>query len=388
VEGETLADRLERGPIPIADALHIARQVCDALEAAREKGIVHRDLKPANIKLGPENAVKVLDFGLAKVLVRAGESSGASLDNSPTMTSPVRAPRGSGGRTPTQAGIILGTAAYMSPEQARGLPVDARTDIFSFGCVLYEMLTGRRAFPGDTISDILAAILKSDPDFAALPADLDPRLKLLLERALNKNHRQRWQAIGDVRIEIEEAIAHPPSPVSGSGKTTAPRRNVDRMAWPLAAVSLVAAIGLGTGWIRSRSSDSPVAMPAFRLSLSAPEGSDISAGGISPDGSRVIFATFDPSRPDPISMWIRHLNSGETRPTDIPPNAFWSPDSGSVRISTDGGTSPRWRRDGAELFYAGLKNTVMAVSVTTDVTFTAKTPVPLFQPTATRSIST
>src|SRR5262245_47521298 len=201
VEGETLADRLERGPLPVADALQIARQICDALEVAHEKGIVHRDLKPANIKIGPENAVKVLDFGLAKMLTRTvGESSRASLDNSPTMTSPVRVPHASGARPPTQAGIILGTAAYMSPEQARGLAVDARSDIFSFGCVLYEMLSGRRAFPGDTISDILAAILKSDPDFTALPAHLDPRLKLLIERALNKNQRQRCQAIGDVRI--------------------------------------------------------------------------------------------------------------------------------------------------------------------------------------------
>ena len=383
VEGETLGDRLERGSLPIADALHIARQVCDALEAAHEKGIVHRDLKPANIKLGPENAVKVLDFGLAKVLAQAGgESSGASLDNSPTITSPVRAPRGSRGRTPTQAGIILGTAAYMSPEQARGLPVDPRSDIFAFGCVLFEMLTGRRAFPGDTISDILAAILKSDPDFTALPADLDPRLKLLVGRALNKNHRQRWQAIGDVRIEIEQAIAHPPSPVSGSGKSTAPRRNVDRMAWPLAAVSLVAAIGLGTGWIRPRSLDRTGAMPTFRLSLSAPEGSDIFARGISPDGSRVIYATFDPSRPDPISTWIRHLNSGETRPIDIPPNAFWSPDSGSVaffrsgklmKAAVDGGTprvladapTPRggtWNQHNVILFQPRLRGPLVRIS--------------------------
>ena len=392
VEGETLADRLDRGPLPIDDALHIARQVCDALEAAHEKDIVHRDLKPANIKLGAEHAVKVLDFGLAKVLAQAGAgSSGASLENSPTLTSPVHVPRGSGARTPTHAGIILGTAAYMSPEQARGLSVDARSDIFSFGCVFFEMLTGKRAFPGDTISDILAAILKSDPDFTALPADLDPRLKRLLERALNKNHRQRWQAIGDVRIEIEQAIAHPAADASRTGKATAPRRSVDRLAWPLAAASVVAAIVLGTGWVRSRSSDGTVAMPVFRLSVNAPEGSEISPGQISPDGTRVIYSTLN--RSGSVATWIRHLNSGEIRATDMSGNAFWSPDSRSVAFFTsgklmkaavDGGTPQvladaptarggTWNQQNVILFQPRLRGPLVRIAAT------GGTPVPLTQ---------
>src|SRR5215813_13102319 len=164
VDGETLADRIERGPIPIEEALDIAKSICDALEAAHEKGIVHRDLKPANVKITPNGKVKVLDFGLAKAM--EGTSASASLSNSPTMINSALA---------TKAGMILGTASYMSPEQARGLAADQRSDLFAFGCVLYEMLTGRRAFEGDTISDILASVLAREPEFAVIPTDVSPR---------------------------------------------------------------------------------------------------------------------------------------------------------------------------------------------------------------------
>jgi len=179
VDGPTLAERIARGPIPIEDALPIARQIAEALEAAHEQGIIHRDLKPANIKIRADGTVKVLDFGLAKATEAA---SGTPLDvaNSPTLTSPAMM---------TSVGIILGTAAYMSPEQARGRPVDKRADIWAFGCVLFEMMTGRRAFEGDDISTTLAAVLKTDPDWQALPSTIPAALRRLLLRCLSRNWR-------------------------------------------------------------------------------------------------------------------------------------------------------------------------------------------------------
>ena len=188
VEGETLAVRIQRGPAPVTDALTIARQIADALDAAHEKGIVHRDLKPANIKVTPDGVVKVLDFGLAKAA--AGERQ------SPTVT------LGS-----TQEGTILGTAAYMSPEQARGQAADKRTDIWAFGCVLYEMLTGRAAFPGDTVSDTIAAILERDPDWVALPATTPPLATRLLQRCLEKDPKRRLRDIADARDDLDDALA-------------------------------------------------------------------------------------------------------------------------------------------------------------------------------------
>src|SRR5207253_2238381 len=179
VEGETLAERLKRGPIPAGEALEIARQIAEALEAAHEKGVVHRDLKPANIKLTGEGRVKVLDFGLAKVFDQPGVTP--DLSNSPTLIG-----------TSPNAGVILGTAAYMSPEQAKGLAADARSDMFSFGCVLYEMLTGHPAFEGETASEILASVLVRDPQFARLPVDLNPRIPELLRHCLDKNPKRRW----------------------------------------------------------------------------------------------------------------------------------------------------------------------------------------------------
>src|SRR5438876_2166323 len=187
VDGETLAERILRGPIPVDEALRIAQSICEALEAAHEKGIVHRDLKPANVKITPDGKVKVLDFGLAKALDTS--SSNLTLSNSPTMVS--------GSLT----GMIVGTGGYMSPEQARGRTADQRSDVFAFGCVLYEMLSGRQAFQGEDVSDVLAAVIKVDPKFDFLPADLDPRLVDLLRRCLAKNRKERWYAAGDIRVE-------------------------------------------------------------------------------------------------------------------------------------------------------------------------------------------
>ena len=195
VEGETLADRIARGPVPVAEVLTLARQVAEALEAAHEKGIVHRDLKPANIKVTPDGTVKVLDFGLAKA---------ASVDGTgPDLASPIITVIG------TREGVILGTAAYMSPEQARGKSLDRRTDVWSFGCVLYEMLTGRAPFAGDTISDTIAAILEHEPDQTMLPVDTPVPIRRLLRRCLEKDRKRRLDSASDVRLEIEDAIAFP-----------------------------------------------------------------------------------------------------------------------------------------------------------------------------------
>jgi serine/threonine-protein kinase len=196
VEGPTLADRIANGPIPLDEALQIGEQVAMALEAAHQQGIVHRDLKPGNIKIRTDGTVKVLDFGLAKALEPAGTvSPGVSIFT--TITTPAN----------TQAGAILGTPAYMSPEQARGKPVDKRADIWSFGCVLFEMLTGRRAFPGEDVTDTLAAVVKSDPEWSALGTDVPPRVRQALRACLQKDPRNRLRDFSDVRLELQDAVA-------------------------------------------------------------------------------------------------------------------------------------------------------------------------------------
>ena len=191
VGGETLAERIKTGPIPVDESLAIAKQIAEALEAAHEKGIIHRDLKPANVKITPEGKVKVLDFGLAKAF--EAETSNVHPSNSPTLS-----------RAATNAGVILGTAAYMSPEQAKGRHVDRRTDIFAFGCVLYEMLTGRPAFEGEDIPEILSRVLQREPDWTLLPADVPPRVRELLRLYLQKDIRKRRSDAADVRIDIEQ----------------------------------------------------------------------------------------------------------------------------------------------------------------------------------------
>jgi serine/threonine protein kinase len=195
VEGPTLAERLRRGPLPVREAMEIARQVAEALEAAHNKGIIHRDLKPANVKLTKNGRVKLLDFGLAKAL--ESEPAGSEVSKLSTDTSP------------TAAGVILGTAPYMSPEQARGEAVDERTDVWAFGCVLFEMLTGKRTFGGSTGADVVAAILGAEPDWSALSADLPPLGRSLLRRCLQKDRSMRLRAIADARIELDEVLAEP-----------------------------------------------------------------------------------------------------------------------------------------------------------------------------------
>src|SRR5262245_19853480 len=194
VPGQTLDDRILGRPLPLSEAIPIARQVLEALEAAHDSGIVHRDLKPANVKITPDGRVKVLDFGVAKVTAAASDISGAdALGDSPTVTLPS-----------TRVGVIVGTPAYMSPEQAKGLPVDRRTDIFGFGCVLFEMLSGRRAFAGSSVADVLSQVLEADPDWTLLPSDVPPSIERLLRLCLEKDPRRRRQSAGDVRVDLEQ----------------------------------------------------------------------------------------------------------------------------------------------------------------------------------------
>jgi serine/threonine protein kinase len=198
VEGPTLADRIAQGPIPLEEVLPIAKQIAEALEAAHERGIIHRDLKPANIKLTSDGTIKVLDFGLAKPADNGSVRLQADLSASPTITSPAM----------TGVGIILGTAAYMSPEQAKGKAVDKRTDIWAFGCVLYEMLTGQQPFSGDGVSEVLAKVIEREPDWNLLSSSVPPGIVNAIRRCLRKDLSRRMRDSGDVRIDLEDALLH------------------------------------------------------------------------------------------------------------------------------------------------------------------------------------
>ena len=274
VEGEDLSGRLKRGAIPVDEAVEIAKQIAQALEEAHEQGIVHRDLKPANIKLRDDDKVKVLDFGLAKAyLGDTAEASSSDLTQSPTMSAQA-----------TQAGVILGTAAYMSPEQARGKRVDKRADIWAFGVVLFEMLAGKRLFEGETVSDTLASVLKVEPDWTLLPYETPRLLRELLRRCLTKNPRQRLHDIGDARIELEELDSGGiESDESGAAPPSSTR---ERIAWGITAFAVVVAIGMS---MRSmRPTNSPQDTMHLRISLEPSLGL---YGGfdLSRDGSRLVF---------------------------------------------------------------------------------------------------
>ena len=319
VQGETLADRIARGPIPLNDALAIARQIVDALDAAHERGIVHRDLKPANIKITPDHKAKVLDFGLAKA-VASGDAT-ADLTQSPTMTAG------------TCAGVILGTAAYMSPEQARGLTVDKRTDIWAFGCVLYEMLSRRAAFARDTVTDTLAAIVEREPDWIVLPPSTPQSVQKLLARCLQKDPKQRLRDIADAHTQLDVD--------SDSTRVVGPsRRRFGTLSWVAALATVVglAAFVAATSILRPRAVLPPWATDATAVSIDIPASTTLqqSPPAVSPDGRQVAWAAS--SSDGRTRIWTQTLATGIPRELEGAEgvNPFWSPDGRSIGFLAQG----------------------------------------------------
>jgi serine/threonine protein kinase len=330
VPGETLAETIRRGPVPVDEALLICRQIADALEVAHDKGIIHRDLKPANIKITPDGKVKVLDFGLGKLTERDDVSAG--LSQSPTLLT---------GRG-TVEGVILGTATYMSPEQARGKDVDRRSDIWSFGCVAFELLTGKQAFEGETVTDLFASIIKGEPDWNALPASTPEKVRLVLERCLQKDPRRRLQHIGEARIAMEDAgaaVSLAPTPVA------APTPAWRRSKFWIAAVAVLSSIVIGIPVAMSllnRSTEEPrvvqflVPPPekgGFEQGLGAAV--PFSVASISPDGRRLAFTARDTS--GKTLLWVRSLDT--LTPQSFPGTEgssfpFWSADSRAIAFFT------------------------------------------------------
>ena len=403
VEGSTLAELLETrnskpeirksASIPTAgfdfpfssfDPLLIAKQIAEALEAAHERGIIHRDLKPANIKITPDGAVKVLDFGLAKAL--ATEASGVNLANSPTISIAA-----------TQAGVILGTAAYMSPEQAKGKALDRRTDIWAFGCVLYEMLTGKRAFEGETVSDVLAAVIMRDPDWNELPESAPPSVRRLIRRCLEKDSRRRLRDIGEARITIEEALTSNTGvpPVTDGGQDSQATEVHGQVAhatwrlflpWAAAGILLVATIISTAAYLRlerapARAIISEIPPPAKAGFLFTSVNAAIP--DLSPDGSRLAFVASGAD--NKALLWVRSLDSAEAQPlqgTEGAMNSFWSPDNRYLGFFADGklkkieisggaavdlcdapwGRGGTWAADGTILFSPNIDSPILRVS--------------------------
>ena len=286
VEGETLADRIARHPLPIEEALSLFRQMAEGLEAAHDKGIIHRDLKPANVKITPEGQVKVLDFGLAK---GAAPASGPQSE-SPTVT-----------RSPSESGVILGTAAYMSPEQARGKSLDKRTDIWSFGCCLFEALTGRAAFLGETVSDTIAKILEREPAWGGLPGRTPRRIRELLGRCLTKDPSMRLHDIADARIEITNALGQPEA---------SPRHDKRALFAAVAVAVVSAAVAF---WSVTRTREPPT-LPVLRAVLPLPEGESLLGTdvAISPDGRYVAYVANEGSP----RLYLRRVDDLDARPIE------------------------------------------------------------------------
>jgi eukaryotic-like serine/threonine-protein kinase len=327
VEGDDLSQRIARGAIPLDEALAIARQIADALEAAHEQGIIHRDLKPANIKVRPDGTVKVLDFGLAKAPGGAGGAGRADgLEDSPTITTPAM----------TQAGMILGTAAYMSPEQARGKAVDKRADIWAFGVVLLEMLTAVRVFKGDDVSDTLASILKDTPALDALPATTPPRVRRLIARCLERDVKQRLRDIGEARVEIAKIESGAPDFV---GAPAAPRRSRgELLAWSVAAVGVATAIGFGLTRPPSTATDGARVVRLPFMPSGAVTSADVGYTVVSPDGQKLVFSGRSSSDGRRM-LWVRPLDLLDATPlpdTQDGIEPFWSPDSRSVGFGAQG----------------------------------------------------
>ncbi len=331
VPGETLAERVAKGPRPVEEALEACRQIAEGVEAAHEKGVIHRDLKPANVKVTPEGKVKILDFGLAKAF--EADPPVTDISQSPTLTEEM-----------TRAGVILGTAAYMSPEQAKGEAVDKRADIFAFGCVLYELLTGKRAFEGETITETLGAIIHKEPDWEALPGATPWRIQDLLRRCLTKDVHDRLDGIGNVRIDMKLALAEPTA-VSPPGMDSAvqPKRRL----WAMACVGLVA-LTIMAAW---NLWPEPTSQLVSRLAVPLPP-NEVLAGdnapmvALSPDGTQLAYVA---SSDTGVQIYLRALDAFEARPlagTRDARNPFFSPDGQWIgffaggdlkKVSTSGG---------------------------------------------------
>ena len=327
VDGDDLSTIIARGPLPLADALAIVRQLADGLEAAHELGIVHRDLKPANVKVRADGTVKVLDFGLAKALGPLGnEGSSATADamHSPTLTAG------------TEMGVILGTASYMAPEQARGRAVDKRADIWAFGVVLYEMLTGGHPFTGQTISDTLAAVLTRDVDLAALPEATPPAVRELVERCLQKDPRQRLRDIGDARLQIDRALHGKPG--ASSSSIQAPAAHARRRAWsPWLIAPIVGIAAAGAAWV-GKPTPQATSQPLLRLSIALPPGQQVTTvPAISRDGNMIAYAAG--RTPATSQLYLRALDDFMPRAVASSAeaqNPFFSPDGRSVAYFAGG----------------------------------------------------
>jgi eukaryotic-like serine/threonine-protein kinase len=383
IEGEDLSQRIARGPIPIDEALPLAKQIAEALEAAHEQGVIHRDLKPANIKVREDGTVKVLDFGLAKLLgpAEAGPSvpkdvaagfSRPDASVSPTITSPAMM---------TGVGVLLGTAAYMSPEQAKGRAADKRSDIWAYGCVLYEMLTGRRAFDGDHISETLANVLKAEPDWHALPAQTPEPVRRLLRRCLTKDPKARAADASIARIEIDDLQKD--TQVDGAMLNHVRRYGRERLGWIVAGCLLLVAIASLVFAFAQFRQPAPDIQP-IRFTISAPENATMSGvpAVISPDGRRLAFVATTAGRSQ---IWIRSIDVTSARPLPGTENAdypFWSPDSRSIaffaagklrKVDASGGPAltlcdapaargGAWSRDGVIVFAPTVPSALYRVS--------------------------
>jgi serine/threonine protein kinase len=366
VEGPTLADRIAQGTTPRDEALPIARQIAEALEAAHEQGIIHRDLKPANIKLRPDGAVKVLDFGLAKALEPVSVKGG-DVTASPTITSPAM----------TQMGIILGTAAYMSPEQAKGRQADKRSDVWAFGCVLYEMLTGLRAFGGEDVSDTLANVLKIDPDWSVLPAETSPAIRTLIQSCLTKDRQRRVADISTALFVLEKGASLAP-PASSMSAAPLPRGLLWRRVAALTGAALVAGIVAGASvWFATR----PAPQQVVRTTITTSGSTALTLSGttrdvaITPDGSRIVYRGTN-------QLLVRALNQleptvlsglGAPRGIFVSPDGQWvgffdgttmkkvaitgGPPVTIARRDGTGSRSATWGPDGTIIFATGAPTT-------------------------------